>query len=96
MKVAVDVSVTPEMLAEAFAELCDDEQADFLCEVARIAGLWPPPAMESQWKLVGRRFKNRTGLPRSAVERMLRDIIEGMHAAAGERVPDDEWEPGLR
>lgn len=55
MKATVEIDVNPAMLAAAFCELNDDDQAQFFIEVAAIAEAWDHAFGPSwQWARVGR------------------------------------------
>ena len=56
MKLEMDVRLSPAQLAEAFCELCDEGQAQFFIEVARVSAAWPGGA-GMQWRNVGRHLR---------------------------------------
>lgn len=49
----VEIEMTPRMLAEAFCDMDDEDQAQFFIECAEIAKGWPH-AGGMQWHFVGR------------------------------------------
>ena len=57
MKFTIDVKPTVAQLAEAFADLSDEVQAQFFIEVAAIAAKWGVPACV-QWHMVGRHLRD--------------------------------------
>lgn len=52
-EITIDVVLTPQQIAAAFAGLSDDDQAQVFIEVARLAAEWPPGNLD-QWYAVGR------------------------------------------
>ena len=59
MKLAVDVTLTPVHLAEAFCELDDEAQAQFFIEAARIMSAWPDVAARvMQAHAIGRHLRD--------------------------------------
>lgn len=75
MKLTLEVKLTPAQLAEAFCDLNDEDQAQFLIEAARIALAWRDGGY--QWHLVGRHLQScecSTDDARSLVK----DIYDGI------------------
>ncbi len=65
MTVEVNVQFTPRMIAEAFCEMNDEEQAQFFIEASAIAQAWKDTRPDSirlgpgwQWWSVGRHLRN--------------------------------------
>jgi len=56
MRVEVEVKMTPLAIATAFCEMCDEDQAQFFIEAAKIAETWENP-QSHQWYLVGRHLR---------------------------------------
>lgn len=76
MKTTVDIDLTPRQLAEAFAELMDEAQAQFFIEVAAIAQGWDGPA-GYQWALVGGHLAT-CACSTQAARDMVRDLADGI------------------
>ncbi len=53
-KSTTEVEVDMETLAQCFANMNDEDQAQFFIEVAKIAESWSAFRAESQWWYVGR------------------------------------------
>lgn len=51
--ITFDVEITPEMAAQAFADMNDDEQAQFFVNAARIAAETYEGSPQSQWIRIG-------------------------------------------
>jgi len=72
------VAVTPRFLAETFAEMSDEAQAQFFIEVAEIAARWHfPPAI--QWGLIGAHLRTCTCSTEEA-RHMIREIARAVEA----------------
>lgn len=54
--ITVKVEMTPALLAQAFADMSDEAQAQFFIDVAAIAATWGPDP-HHQWYLVGRHLR---------------------------------------
>jgi len=76
VKLSVDVVLSVEQLAASFAELTDDQQAQFFIEVARLAAAWGPGNFQ-QWLNVGRHLKECECSTDDARE-LVRDIAAGL------------------
>ena len=78
MKVTVEVEMTPKVLAGAFCDLDEFQQATFFEEVAKAAARWPPapgyggPGM--QWFRIGRVIRASDSIEAREV---VRQIAEG-------------------
>ena len=57
MKLTVEAEVTPLMIAEAFCEMDDEEQAQFFIEVTAIAGRWGSAGRSMQAHYIGNHLK---------------------------------------
>jgi hypothetical protein len=56
----IELTLTPKELAEEFAELDANQQADFFAEVGRLARAWTEPAAGTmQWHYIGREIARR-------------------------------------
>lgn len=76
MKFEVDVELTPEVLARAFCDMNDEEQADFFIHAAAIAAKWSDPA-QHQWMMVGIHLKTCECSTFGARE-MIRNLADGL------------------
>lgn len=90
MKFTVDVPLTVEQLAEAFAGLNDERQAQFFVEVARIVETWPGGS-GMQWWGVGRHLRTCECSTEEARD-LVREIASAMDyvASAAENVVASE------
>jgi hypothetical protein len=79
MKVTVDVEVTPQVLAEAFAAMDDEAQAQFFIEVAALARKWKDADPGRQWFAVGRHLRTCTCSTEEARD-LVREIATGVDA----------------
>jgi len=79
VKLSLDVKLTPAQVAEAFADLDDEQQTRFFVEVARIASTWEP-GTAPQWRLVSRHLRDCPCSTDDARE-LVRDLA---HALGGE------------
>lgn len=79
--VTVEVQLTVPQLAAAFADLTDDDQAQVIIEVARIASEWD--GWLTQWYAVGEHLRTCTCATPEARDLILK-IVRGM----GHRVDD--------
>jgi len=66
------VTLTPAEVAEAFAELSDDDQAQVFIEIARMTKGWPLRGA-MQWHAVGRHLRD---CPCSSDD--ARDVVSGI------------------
>lgn len=57
MKLEVEIKPTPKVLAEAFAEMGDEEQAQFFIEVAALAKSWRVGG-SMQWHYIGAHLRD--------------------------------------
>lgn len=57
MKLEIKLNLTPAQIAEAFAELDDEKQAQVFIEVARIAATWEGTTFD-QWFAVGKHLRD--------------------------------------
>ena len=88
MKVEVGIALTPTMLAEAFCEMNDEEQAQVFIEIARIAtSLWQPGGIYGMqlWS-VGRHLRDCACSSHEARD-LIREIASGIDADIGEPPP---------
>lgn len=79
MKVEVDINLTPAMLAEAFCDMNDEEQAQVFIEIARIASAtWQPGGVYGmQLYSVGRHLRDCTCSSEEA-RAVIREIASGI------------------
>jgi hypothetical protein len=78
--IVTPIAVTPERVAEMFASLDDDGQAQVFVEVAKIAALWTDTNMD-QWSAVGAHLRDcecSTDGAREIVERIAFGIRFGL------------------
>ena len=71
--VPAQVEFTPRLLAEVFADMSDEAQAQFFIDLAEIAATWrldPHP----QWFLIGRHLRTC-----SCATEASRDVVDGIH-----------------
>lgn len=76
VQLSAQVDLTPRQIAEAFAELGDEEQAQVFIEVAAIAEGWEHQNMD-QWYAVGRHLVTcscSTEAARELVRRLARGV----------------------
>ena len=76
--VEANVDFTPKMLAESFADMGDEDQAQFFIEVAKIAERWTDGNF-NQWAAVGGHLKRCSCSTPEA-----RDMVRDMAYAIGE------------
>jgi hypothetical protein len=57
MKITVEAEFTPLMLAEAFCDMGDEDQAQFFIECTAIMGRWGPGKREMQAHYIGGHLK---------------------------------------
>lgn len=80
--VEAEVAFTPRVLAEVFADMSDEDQAQFFIEVAEIACQWEQGANQGwQWSLVGGHLRDCSCSSPEA-----RDIVRAIARGIG----DDE------
>lgn len=77
----VRVDVTPAMLAQAFAAMSDEDQAQFFIDVAAVAETWGPGNFP-QWFAVGRHLA-KCECSNEQARQLVEDIAGGI--AAGRR-----------
>lgn len=73
----MEITLTVRQIAEAFADLSDDDQAQVIIEVAEIAKGWG--GYHDQWHAVGRHLRDCTCGTEEA-----RDIVRRIAAGVGE------------
>ncbi len=73
------VEVTPKQLAEAFADMHDEGQAQFFIEVAAIASGWEGGNFP-QWYMVGRHLA-RCACSTDEARSLIREIAQGASAS---------------
>lgn len=89
MKAEVEIAVTPRMLAEAFCDMNDEEQAQVFIEIAAIAtATWPGGIYGMQLYLVGRHLRDCSC---STIE--ARDIIGEIASGLSEQATAAEERP---
>lgn len=78
MKLTVDATLTPDILAQAFCEMNDEAQAQFFIEVANIAATWKSEfGPGQQWFMVGRHLRD-CGCSNEAARQVVTAIAEGI------------------
>lgn len=80
VRVEVPVEMTPRLVAEAFAEMNDEQQAQVFIEVAAIAAGWAtesPCLTAPQWWMVGRHLRT-CSCSTDEARQLVRDIAQGI------------------
>lgn len=79
----VTIELSVGQLAMAFSELSDDDQAQFIIEVARIAESWPAGGNVHQWIAVGVHLRQcECSTPEA--RRLVKDIALGVGSGPGD------------
>lgn len=83
MRVTVEAEVTPLMLAEAFCEMNDEDQAQFFIECTAIMGRWGSDKRAQQAWYVGKHLA-RCACSNDATRTFVREIAEAADGSGGE------------
>lgn len=87
LTIPVQIELTPRQIAEAFASLGDEGQAQVIIEVAEIASRWTGTTF-AQWYQVGRHLA-RCECSTDDARDLVRDIYQGIRHHAGDNARDD-------
>lgn len=85
-QIEVEVNMTPDLIAEAFSAMSNDEQAAFFVRVAAIMSQWWPSSREMQMHFLASTLKSEGTREARDMVRMLAEMIGETEPAGADHV----------